>query len=75
MQIGNQVFPDSRGDFNGNDAKIKRIIELVFQVTEVKANIFRKEAIEGRIRFDQLGLFSGQDDVKVQVESGIQRKV
>ena len=27
VQIGNQVFPDAGGDFNGNHAKIKRVIE------------------------------------------------
>ena len=75
VQIGNQVFPYPGGDFNGNHAKIKWMIEAVFQITEVKANFFREETIERRIRFDQIRLFSCQDDVKVQIESGIQGKL
>lgn len=75
VQIGNQVFPDTGGDFNGNHAKVKRIIEPVFQVTEVKANFWGKDAIEGRICFDQFGLFSGEDNVKVQAESRTQGKL
>ena len=75
VQIGNQAFPDTGGDFNGKHAKIKWVIELVFQITEVKAGFFREDAIEGWIRFDQFGLLSGQDDVKVEIESGIQGKL
>ena len=75
IQVGDQVFPDARRDFNRNHAKIKRVKKLALQVTEVKADIFREDAIERRIRFDQICLFSGQDDVKIQVESGIQGKV
>jgi mannose-1-phosphate guanylyltransferase len=37
VQIGDEVFPDAGGDFNRNHAEVQGIIELVFEVTEVKA--------------------------------------
>ena len=37
VQVGNEVFPDTGSDFNRNDSEVKGIIELVFEVTEVKA--------------------------------------
>ena len=37
VQVGNEVFSGAGRDFNRNDSEVKRIIELVFAVTEVKA--------------------------------------
>ena len=37
VQVGDEVFPDAGRDFNRNHAEVQGIIELVFEVTEVKA--------------------------------------
>ena len=74
VQIGNQVFPEAGRDFNRNHAEVQGIIELIFEVTEVKAGSLIENTIQIKVSFDLLGLLSGQDDMEIQIKSRIKRE-